>query len=269
MPELAEVEFYRRRWDAGLGATVCAVKVHPRKRVFRGTAVRELQQRLPGAVLVRSEARGKQMIFEFSGGLWLGLHLGMTGQLLQGPAQCSPGKHDHLVLSQAERNLIFRDPRQFGRVRFAWGDTPPDWWTKLPPAIVSRAYQRSAMRQFLSRHRKLPLKAALLLQTGFPGVGNWMADEILWRAKLDPKTPSGGLAEADLARLWRSVRWVCRQAIRHIGADFSDPPKGWLFHERWQKEGVCPLHKRVLERATIGGRTTSWCRRCQPEGQAS
>ena len=45
--------------------------------------------------------------------------------------------------------------------------------------------------------------------------------------------------------------------------DYSDPSRTWLIHQRWKNEGTCPLHQTRLRRATIGGRTTAWCTRCQ------
>ena len=37
MPELAEVEYFRKRWDAGLGKRIVAVQLHGEKRIFRET----------------------------------------------------------------------------------------------------------------------------------------------------------------------------------------------------------------------------------------
>ncbi|MSU63269.1 MAG: hypothetical protein EXS31_12875 [Pedosphaera sp.] len=116
---------------------------------------------------------------------------------------------------------------------------------------------------FFRRHARRPVKAALLMQDGFPGVGNWMADEILWRARLDPRRLSGSLEPTAVLRLWRTVRTVCRGALRSIGRDFSDPPKGWLFHQRWHDGGVCPRHRAPLRRAQVATRTTAWCPECQ------
>src|SRR6185295_16242934 len=113
------------------------------------------------------------------------------------------------------------------------------------------------------RHSHAPIKAVLLLQSGFPGVGNWMADEILWRAKVHPRTPSGRIANETIAKLWRAVNFVCRGALRSIAANLADPPKQWLFHQRWDEQGHCPHHAVALRRATIGGRTTAWCPQCQ------
>jgi len=129
MPELAEVEYYRKQWNCGLGAKVAAVQLHAGKRIFRGSDPRAIKRRLTGRRLVQSNARGKQMLFQFSGGSWLGIHLGMSGTLRTEPPRFRPGKHDHLVLQQAKQALVFGDPRLFGRVKFHHGKTEPDWWT--------------------------------------------------------------------------------------------------------------------------------------------
>lgn len=265
MPELAEVEFYRKQWNPGLGEKIRAVSLHSGKRIFRGSDTRALEKSLSGATLQTSEAHGKQMLFRFSKHLWLGVHLGMTGTLRVEKSGFQPGKHDHLVLHQRSRALVFNDPRQFGRLRFHRGADAPEWWAKLPPSLTSDSFTAIAMKEFLQRHRQLPLKAALLHQAGFPGIGNWMADEILWRTGLHPRTRAGEISDEKSRELWRVVRFVCREACKIIGHDFSDPPRGWFFHERWTAKGRCPRDGAVLARATIGGRTTAWCPKCQPE----
>jgi Formamidopyrimidine-DNA glycosylase N-terminal domain len=121
MPELAEVEYFRRRWDDGIGQRVVRVELHGEKRVFRGSDPDLIQKTLRGAKLRDSETRGKQIVFRFSKGAWLGIHLGMSGKLRVETANFSPRKHDHLVLVQKPRTLVFSDPRMFGRVRFHVG----------------------------------------------------------------------------------------------------------------------------------------------------
>lgn len=264
VPELAEVEFYRKQWDAGLRRTITAVQLHARKRIFRGADTRALVRELTGSRLVQSTARGKQMVFRFSGGSWLGIHLGMSGTLRTEPAGFRPLKHDHLVLQQTKHALVFRDPRLFGRVRFHHGSGAPDWWSETAPEISSSAFSARYVSDFLERHRRAPVKAVLLLQSGFPGVGNWMADEILWRAGLSPGMRSGDLTAKQQAALRRATRFVSREALRIIGHDYADPPKSWLIHVRRKAGGACPRDGTPLARATIGGRTTAWCPRCQP-----
>ena len=264
MPELAEVEYYRRQWQCGVGAKIVAVQLHAQARVFRGCDTAALRRRVTGTRLVQSFAHGKQMLFRFSGNSLVGVHLGMSGTLRVEPVQFRAGKHDHLVLQQVKRALVFRDPRMFGRVKFHHGTAEPEWWSQGAPAIGSAMFTAAFVADFLQRHSRAPIKAVLLLQSGFPGVGNWMADEILWRAKIPPQTRSGALKPEQQLALRRATRFVCREALRIVGRDFSDPPQAWLIHQRWRPGGVCPRHRTPLERDTIGGRTTAWCSRCQP-----
>ncbi len=263
MPELAEVDYYRKQWDVGIGGAITRWPLHEEKRVFRGADVGAMKNLLRRKTLLGSESGGKQMLFRFSGDLWLGMHLGMTGRMSVGASDHKPGKHDHLVLYQEERSLIFNDLRQFGRVKFHHGPDVPEWWSNLGPAIASKAFNLEFMTEFLRRHPKLPIKATLLLQDGFPGVGNWMADEILWRAHISPHRLNSTLSASTIQSLYTQVRFVCRTALAKIGQDFSDPPAGWLFHERWKRAGSCPKHKTPLKRETIRGRTAAWCPSCQ------
>ncbi len=263
MPELAEVEYYRKQWDAGLRRKVTRVALHKGKRLFRGTNERRLVASLTGATLRGSEARAKLMCFRFTGDAWLGIHLGMTGRIHVEPPDFKPGRHDHLVLFQKTHALVFSDPRMFGRVHFSEGRDAPPWWAHLPPPVTSPEFTLDRVREFMKRRARLAVKAALLIQTMFPGVGNWMADEILWRAKIDSRTLCGKLTAKQVEALWREAREVCAISLATVGVDFSDPPDDWLFHQRWTDKGICPIHGVVLQTATIGGRTTRWCARCQ------
>jgi len=268
MPELAEVEFFRKQWDAGRNQKILAVRLHATKRVFRGTNPASLRQALTGARLLDSQAHGKQMLFRFSKNAWVGIHLGMTGKLhtaLSRAAPFLPGRHDHLVLRLAERSLVFTDPRQFGRVLFHCGRAAPPWWRRLSPALLAGEFSLPVMEEFLSRHRAAPVKAVLLLQAGFPGIGNWMADEILWQAGIHPRRPAGKLSPAETKRLHRIVKSVSRTALRTVGVDYGDLPRAWLFDRRWERGGYCPKDGAALRHDAIGGRTTCWCPSCQKE----
>lgn len=264
MPELAEVDYFRRRWDPGLGEPIRQVRVQAKARVFRGCDTALLEAALSGGRLVSSEASGKLMAFRSEGGGWLGIHLGMTGELSTAPADHEPGKADHLVLVQASRSLVFSDPRMFGRVRFSPGAAAPDWWANLPPPLLSSSFTPAALAAFLRRHPRSPIKAVLLRQERFPGIGNWMADEILWRAALHPRRGAGGLATPEILRLHRETRWVCRRALATIGRTYQDPPHSWLFPHRWSDGGRCPRTGCPLVRESIGGRTTCWSPARQP-----
>jgi formamidopyrimidine-DNA glycosylase len=268
MPELAEVEYYRKLWDVGVGTRVLRVALHADKRPLRGLDPKAVITSLTGSTLLGSEAQAKQMLFRFGRrgkmSAWLGIHLGMTGHLRVESRTFTPEKHDHLVLWQNNRALVFTDPRQFGRIRFDEGPGAPEWWTSLPPAVVSAEFTLDRLRAFLTRRKTSTVKGLLLMQDFFPGVGNWMADEILWRARIDPRRRCGTLTPTEAKLLWRESREVCRIALETVAVDFTDPPPGWFFHVRWSSNGRCPRCQQPIKTETIATRTTRWCAKCQP-----
>jgi formamidopyrimidine-DNA glycosylase len=266
MPELAEVEFFRKRWSAGHGAKVLAVRMNEGKKVFRGGDPAVLKRHLTGARLLDSETAAKQMLFRFSGENWLGIHLGMSGELRVEPPGYVATKHDHFILVQKQRQLVFNDPRMFGGVLFHYGKAAPAWWTRIAPAILSPAFTVGAVTAFLRRRARAPIKAVLLMQERFPGIGNWMADEILWRAAIHPKRLAGSLNATEVRALHRECRKVCTLALDTIAGrggklppDLNvNIPKSWLFRHRWRQGGSDPRTGTPLAHATIGGRTTCW-----------
>jgi formamidopyrimidine-DNA glycosylase len=265
VPELAEVERNRRVWAPGQGKKVLAVAVQNlRSPVWRGVRSAELAKTLTGKVLTASEAHGKQMLFQFGREAWLGIHLGMTGRLSLESADYRLRKHDHLALRQTHHLLVFSDQRRFGRLRFGQGPNQPVWWTRLPPPILSTQFTTRWVAEFCARRKRTPLKSLLLMQDRFPGIGNWMADEILWRARLNPKVLAGQLSPALVSKLHRSIRGVTASALKQMDQNWEFP-SSWLFSHRWEEGGHCPRCGTPLTREKIGGRTTCWCPSCQPQ----
>lgn len=259
MPELAEVAYSCSLWKNGLGNQIDQVITNPTSRVYRNENRKEFIQNLKGQTLSSSFTHGKQMLFSFSGNCWLGIHLGMTGSLAIEPKEYEPQKHDALLFRQPSQTLAFRDPRQFGRLRLHLGTSEPKWWNELPTSMLDQNFHSKILTDSLSRHARRPIKALLLDQRYFPGMGNWMADEVLWRAKLNPSNLSGGISKTDENRLFKQILFVVNGAIKSVGKHGGDPPKGWLFHARWKDGLLCPKTKNPLIREQIGGRTTCWC----------
>ncbi len=258
MPELAEVEYFRKRWEPGVGRRVAEVRVPRPTRPTRGLPLAALRRALEGRRLRATLAAAKQMAFRFEGGVWLGVHLGMTGRTDCVGADDRPPHEALSLLMSGGRRLVFADPRQFGRVRLWTGPGEPEWWSAIAPAVLSDAFTVEAVAGFLRRRARSPIKSVLLMQERFPGVGNWMADEALWRAGFHPRARAGDFGPASVRRLHAVLREVCADALRVIGEDWSDPPDSWLFNHRWEDGGTCPRSLRPLERGTVGGRTACW-----------
>ncbi|MFW6353699.1 MAG: Fpg/Nei family DNA glycosylase [Verrucomicrobiota bacterium] len=266
MPELAEVAFFAKQWGRAVGERVERVHLHAGARDLREVDPAALVVDLTGARLLAAEARAKQALFRFESGS-LGVHLGMAGRLSVAPAEMVPDKHDHLVLFTERTALVFSDYRMFGKVLWHAGAELPEWWTALPPEVLSEAFTREAVGAFLQRRGRAPIKAVLLMQARFPGIGNWMADEILWRARIRPDCPAGRIAGRKLSELFDAIREVASDAMREIAEDgrsilshelSKELPETWLFNHRWRDGGHCPRTGKALVREAIGGRTTCW-----------
>lgn len=271
MPELAEVHWFARRWAPGVGRRVESVEAVS-SRVFRHEAAGRVADALAGASLLGCESRGKRAAFRFSGGILLGVHLGMTGRLFvesergeaprffgDGEAWRLPApKHDRLTLRFAGGlALVFNDPRMFGEVRLHAGAGDPEWWREAGPDPAAPEYDEAPVRAAMRRGSRSPVKALLLRQDLFPGVGNWMADEILFHSGVRPDRAVGSLSAGERDALLAAVRVICRAALATVGAG-APPPDGWLFHQRWSKHGRCPVTGVPLARETVGGRTSRW-----------
>jgi len=259
MPELAEVEYYRKQWQPAIGQTVTGVHLNAGKRVFRGLDTEALSRDLVGQTFTHSATHGKQMCFRFGQHHWLGVHLGMTGETRILPPHETPEKHDHLVLRMSgAHSLVFSDPRMFGRILYSNTKAMPSWWAMLPPEILSEEFTLRLVSKFLDRRAKSPIKAVLLMQETFPGIGNWMADEILWRSRIHPSSKAASLSARKRKELYQRTQEVTTDALEVIGTDWGTPPDSWLFNHRWKDGGECPQTGVPLKRAQIGGRTTCW-----------
>ena len=258
MPELAEVAYACGQWNPGIGKFVKEVYTNPNSRVFRELSREQVMSELSGAKLTSSATHGKQMLFKFSGNRWLGLHLGMTGNLHIENSSYKHCKQDALILLQSKQTLIFRDPRQFGRLRLHIGKEAPGWWSELPLSMLDSEFQSEILDNAMKRHSKRPVKALLLDQRYFQGMGNWMADEVLWRAHVHPAQRCAEISSAKRKKLFTKIKFVANGAMHSVGKHGGDPPKGWLFHVRWKNGGFCPKTNVPLIREEIGGRTSCW-----------
>jgi formamidopyrimidine-DNA glycosylase len=249
VPELPDVESARQHIEAhGLRRRIAAVDDGD-TYVSRPHAPGEIADALVGRELVAAHRRGKAMWIETSGdGPILGLHLGMAGRIAidEEPAERN---WDRFVLHFEDGGtLALRDKRRLGRAR-------------LEPAIEALGPDagdigRERFRELVSASHA-PVKARLMDQAVIAGIGNLMADEILWRARLDPRRPAAELDGAEIDRLWRDMRTIIRMSMRRGHAGITE-----VIAER-RRGGHCPRCGAEMIRGVVGGRTTFWCPREQ------
>jgi formamidopyrimidine-DNA glycosylase len=248
MPELPEVERARALIEErALGRRIESADDRD-GWVCRPHSPGEIDSALTGATPVAAHRRGKTMWVEMEGGPTLGLHLGMSGRVVVDGRRSDRGWDRFSLAFEDGGSLALRDKRRLGRVVLE-----PDLSALGPDAAE---VSRREFRERVGRGRA-PLKARILNQGVIAGVGNLLADESLWRARLSPLRESGSLSEDELDELRRALRAATRRAIRRGGVHTGD----LIRHRR--RGGECPRCGAALERATVGGRTTYWCPREQ------
>jgi len=263
VPELPDVEQFRdffRRHAAG--KTVNKVDVDP--AILRNATAEALERALPGHRFEEPKRHGKWLICWTDGPALL-LHFGMTGDLVWSGDEPERHRHDRLFLEFVEGGeLRYRNMRKLGGAWLAHDRVEGERILQGlgPDALgVSR-------KEFEARlsGRRGGVKAALMDQGFVAGVGNILADEILWQARLHPRRTIQSLTDEERARLYTDMRRVLRDAVR--GYDYVARKRSWLSHVRGMTGAVCPRCGTPLARMVVAGRTTYFCPRCQPEGRS-
>jgi formamidopyrimidine-DNA glycosylase len=248
MPELPEAERARQTLERVLGRRITGVDDRD-AYVCRPHTPGEIADALVGHQLVSAHRRGKFLWLETDDGPTLGLHLGMAGKIVvEGPGEV-PRWDRFAVEFEDGTRFALRDKRRLGRAVIN-----PDFSHVGPDAAL---VGREDFRRLIGVGRA-PVKARLLDQKWISGVGNLLADESLWQARISPRRPASSLSTDDLDRLRKELRAAIRSAIRKGGVSTG------RFIPARAPEGACPRDGHApLDRATIGGRTTYWCPVCQ------
>lgn len=268
MPELPEVETVVNTLRPRLaGRRLLALRLL-RQDILRSENT-DLRQELIGRTVRTVERRGKKILIALEGGGTFCIHLGMTGQLTIEPADKALQIHTHLVLDIGQgQQLRFRDPRRFGGLWWVCNGQAADQGIGPEPLTLPTA----ELARRLTRTRRA-IKTALLDQTVVAGLGNIYVDESLFAAGIHPLTPANRLSSQQVATLGRSIKRILKQAIRHRGSSFRDyvdanGQSGQFqdLHQVYAREGQpCRTCQTPLERILLGGRSTHFCPRCQPQ----
>jgi formamidopyrimidine-DNA glycosylase len=217
--------------------------------------------------------KGKYFWLALAEGPWLFGHLGMSGwirelgkptvRLLEhgnAPLDDDSGRPRFLkMLLQAEdgARIAFTDGRRLGRLWLSAsrGDDPK--LGELGPDMLLEPWSVDRLSAILAK-RNAPMKALLLDQKLFAGVGNWVADEVLYHAGIAPKRLGSSLTKSEIEAMLEKLDWILRSAV-DVGADSDQFPDDWLFKHRWGgSKGADTILGRQIVREPVGGRTTAW-----------
>ncbi|MFI6121060.1 Fpg/Nei family DNA glycosylase [Streptomyces sp. NPDC051064] len=258
MPELPDVEGFRRQLAVcGGQRRVTGVDVLD-AGVLQGVSEQRLRRELTGARLGVPRRHGKWLLVPAGDGRTLAWHFGMTGSL----RCCSPQerihRHDRLIVTLDDGpQLRYRDQRKLKGISWMRGPALDRLLGKLGPDALT--VTPTEFEDALSR-RRAPVKNALMNQSVVAGLGNLLCDEILWQARVDPRTPARDLDAAARRRVHGTMERVLRTSVR---AERVPPEPSWLTGRRDASEPTCPRCGRPLESMRMAGRRTVWCPHCQ------
>lgn len=233
----------------------------------------EVSAELGGEIVRAVERRGKYLVVRFRSGRVLLIHLRMTGSLgihRNGTLEHDPHRRAVVRLDDGS-DVTYRDVRRFGT------------WLLLEPGeeaeyLAQRLGEEPLGESFTTRElaarlhgRRAPVKAAILDQRSAPGMGNIYADEALWRARIHPLTPAGGLTAQEIRRLHGAIRKALEAGIARQGAtlrDYRTPTgaRGTMQDELlvYGREGEpCRRCGTAIARTRVAGRSSSYCPSCQ------
>src|SRR5262245_2325056 len=271
MPELPEVETARRAAAAvAVGRRIVGAVAADDAIVFEGVPPARIRRAVLGRRVRAVRRHGKHFWFELDRRPWLAVHFGMAGGLHTSRQRSVrlvsrghrtesgwPPRFTKLrLVLEGRHEVAIVDGRRLGRIRLRLDPVAEPPVSRLGFDALEGLPSPKRFRA-LARARTSAVKALLLDQSFSAGVGNWIADEVLYQARISPRRPVRLLSDGELDRLRTRLRAVVRLAVR-VGSDSDRFPRTWLFHRRWHRGPAVTRHGDPIRRETIAGRTTAW-----------
>lgn len=289
MPELPEVEtIVRDLKKKVLGRKIKDVWTDWEKMIKRPTDFEGFKKEIKGRKILKIKRRGKNILFELSGGKTLLIHQRLTGHLLlgnwvkkgnewkpalPGPLEDPMNRFLHLIFWLDNRKqLALSDLRKFAKVEL--GNTQEIKESKeikaLGPEPLEKSFTLQKFQRILNKKRG-KIKQILMDQRVLTGIGNIYSDEILWQAKIHPLKDVSKLNKEELKRVYRAMRNILPKAIKLGGESISDfrrlsGERGYFDKERkvYRREGEkCNRCGTIIKRIKIGSRSAHFCPKCQ------
>ncbi|KAG9150920.1 hypothetical protein Leryth_003050 [Lithospermum erythrorhizon] len=299
MPELPEVEVARRAVEEHcVGKKIVKAIIAVDSKVIHGVSPQDFEACLLGKTIVSAHRKGKNMWLQLDSPPFPTFQFGMAGAVyIKGVAMTTykraavkdtdewPSKYSKFFVELSDGlEFSFTDKRRFAKVRLL--DNP-----RLVPPISELGpdalFEPMTTDEFYSSLRKknTGIKALLLDQSFISGIGNWMADEVLYQARIHPQQIASNMPEESCNTLLKSINEVTKVALEvdadvnrfpelwlfhlrwgkkpgkldvQVGADSNQFPSNWIFHDREKKPGKALIDGKKIEFINAGGRTTAY-----------
>ncbi|KAK5733255.1 hypothetical protein LTR17_009862 [Elasticomyces elasticus] len=296
MPEIGEVArivHYIRKHLVGRTIKTCEAFTDDIVYGKVGCSSSAFQSHVAGRKVIAADRQGKYFYMLFDKAPHAVMHFGMTGWMKfdvedsayykkavvpedgggkEKKGEDWPPKYMKFLFkceADGEREAVeaaFVDPRRLARIRLV--DCEADEIRNHSPLkengpdpVRDKEVVTVEWLSQLLKRKKVPVKALLLDQANISGVGNWVADEIMYQARLHPEQYSYTFSDEQIASLHKALMDVCTLAVE-TNADSSQFPETWLMKHRWNKgkkgaeANVLPNGEKIVH-VTVGGRTSA------------
>tara|TARA_B100001123_G_scaffold386061_1_gene460112 strand:+ start:331 stop:1140 length:810 start_codon:yes stop_codon:yes gene_type:complete len=258
VPELPEVDSYR----TGLAKSMKGWEINGGKAIWPRASVADFEK-IRGEKVVGFDRKGKYLIIELDLHNII-VHLRMTGRIDIVEKEEEPKYTTVEINFTNGKKMCLVDYRKFGRV----------WVVKDISKIVGHLGVEPLSNQFTTKKfeemlekRTGRLKPLLLNQQFIAGIGNYLADEILFRASIHPLRKANTLTKEEKKILHISIRYIIKKAIDYGGTTFltfrgPEGKKGefWKKLKVFRKTGEpCPHCNKPITRIVVGQRSTHLC----------
>ncbi|EME29669.1 formamidopyrimidine-DNA glycosylase isoform 1 [Galdieria sulphuraria] len=254
MPELIQVEYFRQFIQEHLSLDTAVVEniyfsqdassLFPKGHISMETIPIQVVHKK----VIRVQRYGKYLWLELSSPVvYIIFHFGMSGSLAHRKTDGSlefahVGKHYSSLIQEWPSQYAKLSPMQLSYITCLGFDPI------LSNPTIQELYDKI-------QSYKSAIKTVLLNGSVIAGIGNWMADEILYKSKIHPLEWACLLSLNDVESLWEATKQVVQQGVR-VRANSDEFPKDWLFHLRWKKDKAQLGQQKGVKILQVGGRTT-------------
>lgn len=266
MPELPEVETVVRSLEKRIkNNKITDVDIRYKKIIACNPD--NFKKQIKGQHFRKFKRRGKYLLFYLDDIIMVS-HLRMEGKykICQGE---KPAKHTHVIFYLDNKNeLHYLDTRKFGRFELFPLDTDLSSFKNLGPEPFSKELNLKYVKEFI-KNKRIPIKQLLLDQSFIAGIGNIYADEILFRASINPKAKSYKLNDNQIKRIISSTRSILKNAIKAGGTTIKSFTSVNHITGRFQQKlnvhtkEICKKCNSKIKMIRINGRSTYYCPKCQ------
>ncbi|ANM60730.1 MUTM homolog-1 [Arabidopsis thaliana] len=250
MPELPEVEAARRAIEENcLGKKIKRVIIADDNKVIHGISPSDFQTSILGKTIISARRKGKNLWLELDSPPFPSFQFGMAGAIyIKGVAVTKykrsavkdseewPSKYSKFFVELDDGlELSFTDKRRFAKVRLLANPTSVSPISELGPDALLEPMTVDEFAESLAK-KKITIKPLLLDQGYISGIGNWIADEVLYQARIHPLQTASSLSKEQCEALHTSIKEVIEKAVE-VDADSSQFPSYWIFHNREKKPG--------------------------------